>query len=593
MFKRLRWKLTATYIGLVILAMLVMGAYLFNSLENYFYNNLKNRLETQALLSSRLIEENLNNWDIQHMEVLAAKISSDLGTRVTIINLDGHVLGDSQENATQMENHLNRPEVRKAITDGTGMAKRYSSTLNSDMMYVAVNIYNHQEHVGFVRLALPLDEVRQAIFNLWSAVLMAILLAVLITAPVSLGLGKKVTEPVERLIDFTRHIAQGDFGRQARVSSDDELGELASTLNHMAATINEKVSMVSEGKSQLEAVLASMISGVIFIDHHGQVNLVNPAAEKFISFMGTGLPYDVSIKNHELSATIKIVLESSQMVERELFIDNMEETTLRVVISPIHDHLGRLSGIVAVLHDITEIKRLERMRREFVANVSHELKTPVTTIKGFTETLLDGAMDDRETSREFLEIIDSETERLSRLIHDLLELSKIESKKVKLNNKPVDISKVIQNTVIKMQRQIEKAGLTVYLDLPGKPQTAVIDQDMIEQVLLNLVDNAVKYTPAGGSIKVKVAEENEEILVYVKDDGIGIPLKDLSRVFERFYRVDKTRSRDAGGTGLGLSIVKHIIEDVYGGKVGVNSKPGSGSEFFFTLPGPAKTWLNG
>jgi two-component system phosphate regulon sensor histidine kinase PhoR len=281
MFKRLRWKLTATYIGLVILAMLVMGAYLFNSLENYFYNNLKNRLETQVLLSSRLIEENLHNWDLQHMEVLAAKISSDLGARVTIINLDGHVLGDSQENATQMENHLNRPEVRKAITDGTGMAKRYSSTLNSDMMYVAVNIYNHQEHVGFVRLALPLDEVRQALFNLWSAVLMAILLAVLITAPVSLGLGKKVTEPVERLIDFTRHVAQGDFGRQARVSSDDELGELASTLNHMAATINEKVSMVSEGKSQLETVLDSMISGVIFIDHHTRLVFSGFARFKF------------------------------------------------------------------------------------------------------------------------------------------------------------------------------------------------------------------------------------------------------------------------------------------------------------------------
>lgn len=588
MFKKLRWKLTATYIGLVILSMLVMGAYLINSLENYFYDSLKNRLETKALLSSRLIENSFDDWDTQHMEALADKISSDLGARVTIIDMGGNVLGDSQENASIMENHLNRPEVRKAITDGTGMATRYSNTINSHMMYVAVKIYRDQEPAGFVRLALPLTETRQAFFNLWSAVLVAILLAVLITAPVSLGLGKKVTEPVERLIEFTRYVSQGEFGRQVRVKSNDEIGELAATLNHMAATINEKVKQVSEGKNQLEAVLTSMISGVIFVDHKGQINLINPAAEKFLSFMGTGLPYDVSIKNPELANAIKNVLASGQVAEQEIRI-NMEETYLKVIISPILNQSGSLSGIVAVLHDITEIKKLERMRREFVANVSHELKTPVTAIKGFTETLLDGAMNDRETSCEFIEIIDGETERLSRLIQDLLELSKIESKKVKLNNEQVDISKIVQNIVIKMHGQIEKAGLTIYLDLPVKPVTAALDLDMIGQVMLNLVDNAVKYTPAGGMIKIAVAEKNEDIIVSVLDNGFGIPSDDLNRVFERFYRVDKARSRDAGGTGLGLSIVKHIIEDVYGGKVGVKSKPGSGSEFYFTLPRPYGT----
>lgn len=589
MFKRLRWKLTATYIGLVILSMLVIGIYLLNSLEHYFYNNLKNRLETQALLSSRLIGENMDSWDMQHMEDLAGKISSDLGARVTIIDMAGNVLGDSQEKAAIMDNHLNRPEIRTAINNGTGMAIRYSSTVGADLMYVAVSIHNSYETAGFVRLALPLTETKQAFFNLWSAVLVAFLLAVCITALISLGLGKKITEPVERLTDFARQISQGNFDRRTRVSSNDEIGELALTLNQMAATINEKVKLISEGKSKLETVLSSMISGVIFINKNREIFLLNPAAEKFLSFISSGansgLPYDVAIKHPELSAAIKKVLASGQVLEQELRLADLEEITLHVIISPIHDQKGSLSGIVAVMHDITEIKNLERMRREFVANVSHELKTPVTAIKGFTETLLDGAMEDPETCREFLEIIDTESHRLSRIIQDLLELSKIESKQITLNNETVDICKLIQNIIIKMHGQIERAGQTVYLEFPGKPVTAQLDLDLTEQVLINLVDNAVKYTQAGGRIRIKVAEKDEAIKISVRDNGIGIPPEDIDRVFERFYRVDKTRSRSAGGTGLGLSIVKHIIEDVYGGKVGVNSEPGSGSEFFFTLPG--------
>ncbi|MBF7083170.1 HAMP domain-containing protein [Desulfallas sp. Bu1-1] len=586
MFRRLRWRMTATYIGLVILSMLMLGAFLLHSLEDYFYNNLEARLQTQALLACRLVQEQPDGWNTAFMETLAEQISSDVGARVTIIDAKGVVMGDSEENAAQMENHLNRPEVLQARSRGSGMVIRHSSTLDADMMYVAVPITENGRTTGFMRLALPLTEIKHAFFKLWSAVLIAILLVVLVTAPVSLGLGKKVTEPVERLIDFARQISRGNYHLRARVTSNDEIGELTRTLDEMAQTIKEKVNLITEGKNKLEAVLAGMTSGVIFVNKKGRIDLVNPAAEKFLAFMAGGaadIPHNALIRYPELSEAINEALQNEKVVKQEIKISVPEETILEATISPFRDQDGKLNGVVAVLHDITQIRKLERMRREFVDNVSHELRTPVTAVKGFTETLLDGALDDRETCREFVEIIDREAGRLSRLVQDLLDLSRIESKHVTLKRKPVDMVALIRATAVKFQGQLESAGLKINLHLPASPIFVEVDSDMMEQVLINLVDNAIKYTPPGGLVEMEIAGREQDIVVRVRDTGIGIPPEDLDRVFERFYRVDKARSRARGGTGLGLSIVKHIV-DIHGGTVGVNSTPGKGSEFFFTLP---------
>ncbi len=582
MFKRFRWRLMTTYIVLVIFSMLVLGFCLLNSLEDYFYSNLQTRLETQAKLACRLVNAGFD-WNRENMEELADKISADIKARVTIIDRGGTVLGDSERDARDMENHLDRPEVIEAKSRGVGMAVRHSTTLDTGMMYVAVPVTRNGTTAGFMRLALPLAETRQAFSRLWSVALGAIMLAVFVTAAVSLALSKRVTEPVEKLSALARRMSRGDFRGRAEVTSSDEIGELAGTLNQMAETIEDKVRQVSEEKNKLEAVLASMISGVVIINGKGRVELVNPAAEKYFSFPGSGLPYDASLKHPELSAAIKTALESGQVVEREIKMAAPKETTLQVVISPVLDHTGNLAGVVAVLHDITEIRKLEKVRSEFVANVSHELKTPVTAVKGFTETLLDGAMHDPETCREFVEIIDNEAGRLKRLIHDLLELSRIEAKQVKLKLKPENVSSLVRDTALKLQGQAENAGLTIELRLPAGPVMARLDRDMIEQVMVNLVDNAIKYTPAGGRIEIEVEEKQRDAVVWVRDTGIGIPPEDIDRVFERFYRVDKTRSRLQGGTGLGLSIVKHIV-DIHGGTVGVESKPGKGSAFFFTLP---------
>ncbi|SFG82075.1 two-component system, OmpR family, phosphate regulon sensor histidine kinase PhoR [Desulfotomaculum arcticum] len=584
-FKRLRWKLTVSYIAVVILSMLILGTYLLNSLENYFYQNLEKRLTSQALLASKLVAEEIGILDANGLEQLAGQISEDVQARATIINSRGLVLGDSERDPTSMENHLNRPEIQAAGQKGSGTAIRHSKTLNTDMMYVAVPIKAHGTEDGYMRLALPLTEIKHAFFGLWSDVLKAILIAMLIAIPVGLTLGKKITGPVEQLIDFARQIARGNYDGRVRIRSSDEIGKLAMTLDEMADTIKEKVRLISEGKNKLEAVLANMSSGVIFIDKLGRVDLVNPAAEKFLAFLikrGADIPHGSSIRYPELSSAINDALQKGQVIEQEVKIFIPEEAILEVIVSPFRDQSGALNGVVAVLHDISQIRKLEKIRTEFVDNVSHELKTPVTAIKGFTETLLDGAMYQEDTCREFIEIIDNEAARLSRLVHDLLDLSKIESKHAQIKTNPVDINEIVRDTAAKLHGQIDSSGLELKLALPGQPVVAEVNSDMIDQVLINLIDNAIKYTYAGGRIEVEVSEDDRNIVVRVRDNGIGIPAADLDRIFERFYRVDKTRSRAMGGTGLGLSIVKHIV-DLHGGTVGVHSTPGVGSEFYFTL----------
>ncbi len=585
-FKRLRWKFTATCIGLVILSVLILGVYLHQSLEKYYYHDLETRLTNEARLISNLIDRLPNSWNEPALENIADQMGSDIKTRVTIIDLNGTVLGDSEEDAAKMENHLTRPELQQVLTEGSGMAVRYSSTLKSDMMYVAVPVQAGGKMTGFVRVAVSLSATSQELFSLWSMVLLAILLVILITLPVTLLIGRKVTEPLGSLIDFAKRISGGDYDHRVSIKSSDEIGELANTLDVMAGTIQEKVQQVTESKNKLEAVLASMTSGVIFVNKKGQISLVNPAAEKFLAFLApkdADIPHATSIRDPKLSSGINEALQTGKLVQKQLKILIPQEMALEVTISPFLDEKGHLNGVVAVLHDITQIRKLERMRTEFVDNVSHELKTPVTAIKGFTETLLDGAMDERETCREFIGIIDQETGRLSRLIQDLLDLSRIEHKRVNTRLKIVDLLTIVRSTASKLQGHAENSDIELSLDLQEKTMPVKADSDMLEQVLFNLIENAIKYTPAQGRITIEVNETEKNYTVWVRDTGIGIPPEDRDRVFERFYRVDKARSRDMGGTGLGLSIVKHLI-DFYGGTVGVESTLGQGSNFYFTLP---------
>jgi len=584
MFRKLRFKLTVTYIFLILISMLILGIYLFHSIEEYFYTSLKIRLISQAQLAGKLIEDTPHDWSPESINHLSQTISGEGNVRVTIISRDGRVLGDSEKDFRLMENHLNRPEFMEAQKKGIGTSVRRSSTLNTDMMYAAVPLKRDGRTAGFLRLAYPLSEAKHAFLKMWAPMLLAILTVFILSVPISLLLGKKITKPIEKLNEFAKEITKGNYKTRAEVYGSDEIGELANTLNHMAETIKEKINLLSEERTKLKTILANMNSGIIMINKNGRIELLNPAAEKLLTHSKdscTGMHYTSAVKSSKLISLISEAFKKNEIIEEKETINNKK--TFEITVIPLKNQRKKTAGLIVVLHDITKISKLEKIRRDFVANASHELRTPVTSIKGFAETLLDGAMYDHKACREFIEIINREADRLIRLINELLELSKIEAKEVKLSFKPMDIRMLVSESVKRMEKQFTEAELTVEVKLPKNEVIVNIDKELIEQVLFNLMDNAIKYTPKGGRIEIEAADKEHDVIVWVRDTGIGIPPKDIDRIFERFYRVDKARSRKAGGTGLGLSIVKHII-DVHGGMVGVNSTLGKGSEFFFTLP---------
>lgn len=396
------------------------------------------------------------------------------------------------------------------------------------------------------------------------------------------GIAKQLGEVTKA----AQRIARGDWETQLSLDDAGEIGELAAAINSISLTIKRSMRDLLESKGSLEAVLANMESGVLLFDSCGRVNLINPAAERLLGVRAEealGKQHVEVVKNYSLSSLIEGVLSSWQPGRIEASIIYPKERTVDAHAAPIFGVQGEPRGVVVVLYDISELKHLERVRSEFVANVSHELKTPVTAVKGFAETLLSGALYNFRAAEEFVNIIYEEAERLSRLIHDLLELSKIESKGFRLRIEPVELDREITRIVDKLKPQFIKKGLALSTDLPPEPVIVKADRDQIEQVLLNLLDNSLKYTPSGGEVEVSLRREGNEAVVAVRDTGIGIPREDLPRIFERFYRVDKARSRKLGGTGLGLSIVKHIVE-AHRGRVWVESELGKGSTFYFSLP---------
>jgi len=439
---------------------------------------------------------------------------------------------------------------------------------------------------GFFALFLRDYGITLPLPGFWQYMLSAIFLALAGAWIFSDRLAGRIMRQLGEVTAAARRIARGDWETEIRPTGQDEIGELASAINGISRTIKENVRELAESKGRLEAVLANMESGVLLFDSEGRISLINPAAEGFLGVRAEevmGMPHVEVVKNYSLSSLIDEVLQSWKPARKEISLIYPQERIMETHAAPIFGVRGEPHGVVVVLYDISEIKHLERVRAEFVANVSHELKTPVTAVKGFAETLLAGALYNYRAAEEFVNIINEEAERLSRLIHDLLELSKIESKGFRLRIELLELDAEIKRIVDKLKPLFLKKGLTLTTDLPSEPVIVKADRDQIEQVLLNLLDNSLKYTPGEGHVEVSLRKDRDDVIVAVKDTGIGIPKEDRPRIFERFYRVDKARSRKLGGTGLGLSIVKHIIE-AHRGRVWVESEPGEGSQFYFSLP---------
>jgi len=586
--KSFKFRLIFSYLVIIFISFSLVAFFLDKHFEENSLQDLKQSLVNQAsLIENQLSYQNLKEDNLIYLENLVKNLSLRIKSRITIIDQQGKVLADSQESMQEvlkMENHANRPEVKTALSGAIGEAIRHSATLKIDMLYVASPVSSGKEVIGALRLAVPLANVQKMLFSIRKTILWGLFLALVLAFILGSLLAEETIRPINRMIQNARKFSQGDFSSRIFSTSQGEIGELADTFNKMAQDIEDKIKEIETHNQQLRAILESMIEGVIVVDSSQRIISINPSIEKIFSVSNSevsGKSFLEAIRNNDISDVIKEVLQEGQFASKELNLAWPVQKIFQVNASPIFEK-NATSGCLVVIHDITEIRKLESMRKDFVANVSHELKTPLTSIKGFVETLLEGGLKDKENAGNFLKIIQDHTNRLNSLISDLMELAYLESRELKLELETTRLKNLVDEVLLGFKSQLRKKAIEVKNDLPPD-LTIEADKDKLEQVLTNLIDNAIKFNKEKGFIRIQSQPLDGKLKITVEDSGVGISAKDISRIFERFYRVDKARSRELGGTGLGLSIVKHIIES-HGGQVGVESTESLGSIFWFTLP---------
>jgi two-component system, OmpR family, phosphate regulon sensor histidine kinase PhoR len=504
--------------------------------------------------------------------------------RVTVIRTDGQVLADTVSNPASMENHANRPEVQEALQKGDGRSVRHSVTTQSDMVYYAVRRTAPDGTPVLLRFAIPLEEADVALgslrWSLWLSSAVILLVAGIASTFVSRG----VSDRVERLQEFSRRVAEGDFRPLPGGGSGDELEELCSSLNQTAARMDRTIRTLTEERNLSAAILGSMVEGVAVVNATERLVFAN---QGFAAILELDVPPKSGsalvevVRQTELIEAVRRVLAGEPRVEAEIVTGTLRQHFFAATVAAVR--AGETLGAVVVLHDITELRKLERVRRDFVANVSHEFKTPLTAIQGFSETLLAGAIDDPQNRERFLGIILEHSRRLARLTDDLLKLSSMDADRLELEIRRVSVSELIESCLETTQHRAAEKEIQVELDQTGDLPDIAGDRRRLAEILQNLLDNATQYTLPGGRITLNAETRDADVVFTVSDTGIGIPKSDQSRIFERFYRVDAARSREAGGTGLGLAIAKHLVE-VHGGRIWVDSEIGQGSQFHFSIP---------
>jgi len=585
MIKKISWKLFFTYIIIIIICVMAISLLSTIQLRNFYINHLASNLESNATLVKDILYKDLTENNLSWITSKTETLGKEINTRITIIDTKGKVLGDSEKNPALMENHSDRPEIKEALQGKTGKSIRYSATLEIDMLYIAIPIITDNQNLGAVRLSLPLVEVNENITHLRKITFFAAIIGLLIASLVSLIMSLSITRPLREMTEISQRISKGDFSKKLKIRSQDEIGQLADSLNLMSEELENKIRIISEDKDKMRVILSSVIEGIVAIDKEGRIILFNHALRNMINHSSDrvlGKFHWEIIRNNQLNELLKETLQKGQTLTREIILFSPQEKIFHASANPLTEK-NKVWGAVVVLNDITEIKKLEKMRSEFVANVSHELRTPLTSIRGFVETLKERAIADPKKARYFLTIIERQSNRLNNLIEDLLQLSKIESQEIAMNLQSIDLRDLIDKTISEFKGKINQKEQQIKINIPPQFPLLKVDPEQMELVLRNLLDNAIKYTPNRGEISISALEKAENIYIEVADNGTGISAEHLPRIFERFYRADKDRSRKLGGTGLGLAIVKHIVQ-AHKGTIGVESKLGKGSKFFFTLP---------
>jgi len=506
------------------------------------------------------------------------------GTRVTIITADGVVIADSQSDPQTMENNARRPEIMQALAQGSGRSIRHSDNINRDLLYYAVQQTSPSGQTYILRFALPVQTVGQVLWPFRRSLWLASVLILLIAGMVVVLVARSFSDRIERLTAFSQRVAEGDFRAQDSDETGDPLDVLSSSLNQTASRLDRTIRTLTEERNLSSAILGSMVEGVLVVNAAERVVFAN---RSFADILGMSVPPQEGsglvewVRQTELIEAVRKVLAGEPRVESEIVTGTLRQHYFAATVASVRT--TGTDGAVLVLHDITDLRKLERVRRDFVANVSHEFRTPLTAIQGFAETLLAGAIDDPQNRGRFLEIIVEHSRRLARLTEDLLMLSKMDADRLEFETRRIPVAAFIESCMETAQPRARDKDLRLSVSRVEKIPDIAGDRRRLTEVLQNLLDNAIQYTPAGGEIMVSAGVADSEVVFTVSDTGIGIPQAEQPRIFERFYRADVARSREVGGTGLGLSIAKHLVES-HGGRIWVQSEIGQGSQFHFSVP---------
>lgn len=588
-FRSIKWKLTFVYIFTALLSISALGIYLSQWTDRYYENSLRHDLTAECRFIGKLSEP-LINTNPSAINSLARNAGAQLQRRVTIIRSDGKVLGDSSSDFSKMELHNNRPEVRDALLHGSGWSIRYSNTIKTRMLYVAVKFGDDSGSAGVARISESLEIVENACRNINYVFFIAALIVFLIAAILGVIISNNITGPIQEMSETARKFAKGELDRKIHVHGKpgDEVDDLARALNGMASELQHAMNELSSEKSKLQTILDKTDDGLLVVDRESRIRMANPAAARILG-TGTrqisGMTIIECTLSHDLAELVERVFRTQESASLEIQLLTPPQTCLNVYAAYLELPEG-VPGAVVVMHDVTDAKSLDSIRRDFVANVSHELRTPLASIKAMAETISLRGRKDPAMAEEYAGKIVAEADRLTSISDDLLDLAKIEAGRRTIGVEVFPLAKVVSGALTQLRPKAEHKAITLISEIQDDLLVDA-DQEAVYQIVTNLVDNAVKYTPPGGTVAISTVDndDDEHISVSISDTGVGIPLADLPRIFERFYRVDKARSRESGGTGLGLSIVKHLVE-AHGCRITVNSVFGKGSTFTFTLPKP-------